>query len=65
MAQLAYTRQQAAEMVGLSPDVLRRAVKAGDLKTLDPRVDGKAVARDLISHDELMRWLHNEPRKSA
>lgn len=62
MPQLSYTRAQASEMTGLSEDVIRRAIKAGDLKALDPRVDGKSIQRVVIEHDELMRWLHNQTR---
>jgi excisionase family DNA binding protein len=62
MPQLSYTRAQAAEMTGLSEDTIRRAVNAGDLAVLEPRVDGRGLQKVLIAHDELVRWLHNDPR---
>jgi hypothetical protein len=49
-------------MTGLSEDTIRRAVNAGDLAVLEPRVDGRRMQKVLIAHDELVRWLHNDPR---
>jgi hypothetical protein len=62
MRPIAYTRQQAAELCGLSPDSIKKAIAAGDLATLTPKVNGTKIGRDLIEHDELMRWLRDEPR---
>jgi hypothetical protein len=57
--QISYSRKQAAEQTGVSVDTLDRAIKAGDLATLHPPIDGKPIASPLIEHGELIRWLRS------
>ena len=54
---VAYTLAGAATATGYSIDVIRRAVRKGDLVTHAPKVGGTRVARPVILHDDLMRWL--------
>ncbi len=56
---LAYDVAAAAETVGVSADLIRRAIRAGDIKTTSPKVNGKAISKPLIPAEELDRWLHN------
>lgn len=63
MNQIAYTKRQAAEATGVSLDTIRRAIQAGDLVTVAPRVDGREIQKRLILSSELERWLTNSPRK--
>ena len=62
MSKQVYNVREAAEAFGVSRDVITRAINAGDLVTLDPRVEGQAVKVRLISADELWRWMRNEAR---
>lgn len=63
MSQIAYTKKQAAEASGVSLDTIRRAIQAGDLATVQPRIDGREIQRVLVLGTELERWLTNSPRK--
>lgn len=62
---LAYNMREAVEATGVSKDTIERALNAGDLETLDPRVEGQPVRTRLFARDELERWLHNRNRKTA
>lgn len=62
MSKQVYNVREAAEAFGVSRDVITRAINAGDLVTLDPRVEGQAVKVRLIAADELWRWMRNEAR---
>jgi len=53
----AYTLDDAARASGYSVDVIRRAVRAGDLATVTPVVGGKRISRPVILASELTRWL--------
>lgn len=55
-APVAYTAKTAAEATGVSVDVIKRAIRAGDIKTSRPRVAGREIAKDLIPAAELERW---------
>ena len=57
-APVSYTLTDAAATTGYSIDIIRRAVRSGDLATVAPKVNGKPVARPVILHTELVRWLH-------
>ena len=58
LPKLAYTREEAAEAVGVSVDTIKRAISKGVLATVSPQTDkGRRVARVLIAADELKRWL--------
>lgn len=56
---LAYTREQLAEATGLSVDTIKRAIAAGQLRTVSPvkGKKGERVTRVLITADEAQRWL--------
>lgn len=62
MSKQVYSVKEATEAFGVSRDVITRAINAGDLETLDPRVHGKPVSVRLVAADELWRWMRNEPR---
>jgi len=53
---ITYEVADAARAVGVSPDLIRRAIRAGDLATTSPRIDGRQIAKTLIPVDELRRW---------
>lgn len=46
----------AAEMTGLSVDVIKRAIRHGDLRASRPRINGRHVERDVIAVEDLTRW---------
>lgn len=52
---IAYSYESAADVLDISKDVLRRAVKAGDLC---PRFVGSAPR---FSHQELVEWFDSLP----
>lgn len=55
-ARITYDVASASEATGVSPDVIRRAIRAGDLAATSPRVDGRAISKPLIPAAELERW---------
>lgn len=54
---ISYNRKQAAELTGVSVATIDKAIKAGDLRSLSPKIDRKTVAVVLVAHDELLRWI--------
>lgn len=58
-SKISFNLQEAAISTGYSVDVLRRAIRAGDLATSAPQVDGRTVARRVIKADELERWVES------
>lgn len=58
-APVSYTVQGAAEASGLSADVIRRAVKSGDLVAHYP------TSRPVILRDELEAWIKASPTERA
>lgn len=60
---LAYTVKEAAESTGYSRDVIDRAIRAGDMATLDPKVEGRSIKVRTIRSTELERWLEDRQRK--
>lgn len=62
---LSYNVREAEAATGLSEDTIKRAIRAGDLDTLDPHVEGRPVRGYLIARAELERWLDNQNRKTA
>ena len=54
---LAYSRREAADACGLSVDVIDKAIKAGNLRAVRPKVGDRKLATILIMHAELERWL--------
>lgn len=57
IAPVSYDIPGAAAASGVSTDVIRRAIKAGDLAVRYPIVNGRAIAKPLIETDELRRWV--------
>lgn len=53
---ITYSIPDAARATSVSVDTIRRAIRAGDLATTSPRVDGRHIATNLIPADELTRW---------
>ena len=56
-APVSYNYAEAAAASGYSIDIIRRAVRAGDLATVAPKVNGKPLSRPVILAAELARWL--------
>lgn len=56
-AVVSLTLQGAADAVGVSVDVIRRAVRAGDLVAVYPRVGGRTVSRPVIRLEDLRAWV--------
>ena len=67
IAPVSYDRVGAAAATGVSPDVILRAVNAGDLPVHYPSVDGRQVAKPLILADDLRAWVERgaSERKTA
>jgi hypothetical protein len=57
---ITYDVTSAAAATGVSTDVIRRAIRAGDLATRSPKVNGRQISKPLIPADELRRWALNE-----
>lgn len=62
---LSYNVREAEDATGVSQDTIKRAIRSGDLATLDPHVEGRPVRGYLIARTELERWLDNRNRESA
>lgn len=56
---VSYSIQGAAEASGVSPDTIRRAVRAGDLAVHYP------TSRPVILRDELEAWIKASPTERA
>lgn len=52
-----YSYAGAAQATGYSIDVIKRAVRAGDLRTVTPKVAGRHLSKPVILAAELERWL--------
>lgn len=59
MTPLAYSVQDAAAATGVSPDVIRRAIKAGNLPVKYP------TTRPVVLVDDLRAWLESSPTERA
>lgn len=57
MTKLAYSYAEAASASGVSVDIIKRAVKAGDLKTVAGTIGGVRVAKPVILAADLAAWL--------
>lgn len=58
---LAYTISAFAEASGVGRTSVFAAIKAGELKTITPKIDGKTIKRRLITPEEGKRWLSTFP----
>lgn len=56
---LSFTFAEAAVSTGYSVDVIRRAVRAGDLASVAPIINGRNLSRPVIVAAELERWLND------
>lgn len=54
---VSYSYDTAAAATGYSVDVIRRAVRAGDLEMVYPRVDGRTLSKGTIPAQSLDRWV--------
>lgn len=54
---IAYNKADAASAVGVSIDVINRAIRAGDLVPAKPTINGKTVGKVVILASELERWV--------
>lgn len=57
----------AAQASGLSVQMIRRAMRSGDLPVHYPKVDGRQIDKPLILADDLREWVArgDSERKSA
>lgn len=55
MSKLAYTLDEAAEACGVSREVIRQAIRAGDLVQVFP------TSRPVILREDLERWITSKP----
>jgi excisionase family DNA binding protein len=55
--QLSYTPRQAAEKTGVSEYTIGAAIRSGDLRTVQPEVNGRRIRKHLILHADLLEWL--------
>lgn len=56
-APVSYDTAGAAAAAGVSVDIIKRALRAGDLEARYPTVGGRTIAKPLIPVDELRRWV--------
>lgn len=54
---LSYDVASAAAATGVSVDVIRRALRSGDLRAVTPKVDGRRITKLLIRAADLEAWL--------
>lgn len=54
---VSFSYETAALATGYSTDVIKRAVRTGDLIARYPEVEGRALSKPVIERDELERWI--------
>jgi len=54
---VSYSYETAALATGLSTDIIRRAVRVGDLGVKYVQVEGRTIAKPVIERAELERWV--------
>ena len=64
-APLAYTIDGFADASGVGRTSIFAAIKAGELRTITPKIGGKTVRRRLITPEEGRRWLSTFPASDA
>lgn len=57
IAPVSYDYAGASAATGLSHDVIRQAVNAGELAVRYPVVNGRTLTKPVIEADELRRWV--------
>jgi hypothetical protein len=60
-SRLAYTIDGLAESTGIGRTTIFEAIKAQELHTVTPEVNGRPLRRRLILPDEAARWLNSFP----
>lgn len=67
IAAISFDAFGAAAATGVSVDVIRRAMRSGDLPTRYPKIDGRQVAKPLIPAKDLLAWVErgDTDRKTA
>lgn len=58
---LAYSIDEFSKVSGVGRTSLFTAIKAGELRTITPVVNGKTLKRRLITLDEGRRWIATFP----
>jgi len=53
----AFSVETAALASGVSEDIIRRAIRAGDLQISNPKVNGKPITKNLIPRADLEAWI--------
>lgn len=56
-ARISYNIDGAAQATGYSADVIRRAIRAGEIPTRYPEIDGRKLSRPVILAADLTAWL--------
>lgn len=62
---ISYSIKDAAEATGISVDIIKRAIRSGDLKTHRPVVAKREIAKDFIAHIDLERWATGKTAEVA
>lgn len=59
LPRISFDRREAAEILGVSPDTIKKAKAAGHLKAKTTSTDdeGKPVGKDLYSYEDLKAWF--------
>jgi hypothetical protein len=57
IAPVSFDAAGAAQASGLSVQVIRRAMRAGDLPVHYPEVDGRQIDKPLIDAEDLRAWV--------
>jgi hypothetical protein len=60
-APLAYTINDFAEASGVGRTSIFAALRAGEINTISPVINGKVIKRRLITPEEGKRWLSTFP----
>jgi len=58
---LSYALEGAATAVGVSKDVIQRAIRAGDLEAHYPTIGGRPIAKPVLLASELEAWVRRGP----
>lgn len=64
-APLAYTINAFAEASGVARTSIFAAIKAGEIQTITPIINGKTIKHRLITPEEGRRWLSTFPDTDA
>ena len=62
---VSYSAEGAAVATGYSVDVIRRAIRAGEIAVHYPRVNGRPLSKAAILRDDLDRWVRDGATECA